>query len=422
MLNKLLQKISNNKFGVEIGGPSSTGQIIYENSNNIDNVIFSKTTIWSNHTDEYNYYPGKQGKVIISDAVNIPVIENETYDFCFSSHCLEHIANPLKGLNEWLRIVKNDGYIILILPEKSRCFDHRRDISSFSKLVKQYENNVDESDLSTLSEILEKHDLSMDGCAGTFENFVKRSLDNFNNRCLHHYVYDTNLLKTICNYFNCRFVYTITEGINIWFIIQKKNALYMKLLDLVDNNETDKNTSHSYLELYENLLSSKRESAKNVLEIGIGSGKDKNGGSIKLWKDYFENAKIFGLDILGKERVLDELLNDERVILFTSSDAYNEDFFTSNILNSNVKFDFLLDDGPHTLESMKIFIRLYSQVLLDDGILIIEDVQSMDWIEELKNEVPENMKHFIEVYDLRHIKNRWDDIVFVINKNLYKEI
>ena len=53
----------------------------------------------------------------------------------------------------------------------------------------------------------------------------------------------------------------------------------------------------------------------------------------------------------------------------------------------------------------------------DDGILIIEDVQSLDWIETLKNEVPENLKRFIQVYDLRGNKNRYDDIVFTIDKS-----
>jgi len=52
-----------------------------------------------------------------------------------------------------------------------------------------------------------------------------------------------------------------------------------------------------------------------------------------------------------------------------------------------------------------------------DGLLIIEDVQSWDWIEILKNEVPEHLKPFIKVYDLRHIKNRYDDIVFTIDKS-----
>lgn len=221
MLNSILQEITKNKTGIEIGGPSETGTFIYQNAMGMDNVIFSKNTVWSNHTDEYHYYHGKTGKVIINDAINISAVENETYDFCFSSHCLEHIANPLKAVQEWLRIVKKDGYIIIIVPEKSRCFDHNRNISSFSTLLRQYENNVDEHDLSTLPEILQNHDLSMDPPAGTFEQFTKRSLDNYNNRCLHHYVYSPDLLHEICNYFHCEFLYTVTEGINIWFVMKK---------------------------------------------------------------------------------------------------------------------------------------------------------------------------------------------------------
>ena len=140
----------------------------------------------------------------------------------------------------------------------------------------------------------------------------------------------------------------------------------MSLVSLIDDTETDKNTVHSYLELYETLLSPKKDTAKNILEIGIGDFKEKNGGSIKLWKDYFPNAIIYALDILPKERVLDELINDERVVLFTSTNAYDEKFFNENILKKNLKFDFMLDDGPHTLESMKTFIRLYSKVMTDD--------------------------------------------------------
>jgi hypothetical protein len=41
---------------------------------------------------------------------------------------------------------------------------------------------------------------------------------------------------------------------------------------------------------------------------------------------------------------------------------------------------------------MKIFARLYSQLMTDDGISIIEYVQSWDWIQLLKNEVPEDFK------------------------------
>jgi hypothetical protein len=189
----------------------------------------------------------------------------------------------------------------------------------------------------------------------------------------------------------------------------------MSLKELVDNSLTDKQTKHGYLDLYEKLLTSKKNTAKNVLEIGIGDFNYKNGGSIKLWHDYFENAKIYGLDILGIERVIDELKNNDRVKLYTSIDAYDESFFNNNILNSNVKFDFILDDGNHSLESIKKFVILYSQVLSYDGILMIEDIQNIDYIQKLIELVPDNLNKYIEVYDLR--KNHADSIVFVINKN-----
>jgi SAM-dependent methyltransferase len=221
MLNEILTKITNNKLGVEIGGPSFVANVIYQNAISMDNVIFSKDTIWSTHTEEYNYYTDKKGKVIVNDAVNISDVQNESYDFCFSSHSLEHIANPLKAINEWLRIIKNGGYIIIIVPEKSLCFDHKRNYSKFSTLLSQFEKNVGEDDLSTLPEILLNHDLSMDLPAGDLGEFTKRSLDNFNNRCLHHYVYDDNLLIEICNYFECEYTYNETEGLNRWFIMKK---------------------------------------------------------------------------------------------------------------------------------------------------------------------------------------------------------
>lgn len=186
----------------------------------------------------------------------------------------------------------------------------------------------------------------------------------------------------------------------------------MSLLEIVDNSITDKNTTHSYLKLYQELLISKKETAKNVLEIGVQAG-----GSIKLWSDFFTNATIYGLDIMNVANMWDGIKNKNNIILYGSTDAYNDNFFTDTFLNKNIKFDFMLDDGPHTLESMKSFIKLYSQIMTDDGILIIEDVQSWDWIDILKNEVPDSLKKYIKVYDLRPNKNRYDDIVLTIDKS-----
>ena len=189
------------------------------------------------------------------------------------------------------------------------------------------------------------------------------------------------------------------------------NYPFSTLVGLVNNTKTDKNTVHSYLELYYHLLNSRRETAKNILEVGIYFG-----GSIKLWGDFFKNATIYGVDIMQEYEVWEEIKNKNNIVLHTNTNAYNENFVKSTFLDKNIKFDFMLDDGPHTLESMQQFIKLYSQIMSDDGILIIEDVQSWDWIDILKDSVPDELKKYITVYDLRPNKGRYDDIVFTINK------
>ena len=182
----------------------------------------------------------------------------------------------------------------------------------------------------------------------------------------------------------------------------------MSLVDLADGRYTDKNTVHSYLPIYQTLFESKKESAKNVLEVGIHCG-----GSIKLWSDFFPNATVYGLDVI--DIIKSDIKNRTNVKLYTWADAYNPDFFNATF--SGMKFDMLLDDGLHTLESMKQFITLYSQVMTDDGILVIEDIQDWNWIAELINTVPDNLKQYIKTYDLRANKGRYDDIVFTIDKS-----
>jgi cephalosporin hydroxylase len=184
----------------------------------------------------------------------------------------------------------------------------------------------------------------------------------------------------------------------------------MRLDTLVDNSRTDKNTTHSYLPLYQKLLIKKKETATNVLEVGICMG-----GSIKLWSDFFTNATVYGLDIMEYSKMWDGIKNNENIVLY-SSDAYDEDFFTSNFLEKNIRCDVLIDDGPHTLDTMIQFIKLYSQIMTDDGILIIEDVQNIKWCHTLRDAVPDELKPYIKVFDLRNIKGRYDDIVFVIDK------
>ena len=48
--------------------------------------------------------------------------------------------------------------------------------------------------------------------------------------------------------------------------------------------------------------------------------------------------------------------------------------------------------------------------------MIIEDLQSFDWVDELTKYVPFEYKDKVEVFDLRQMKGRYDDLLFVIKK------
>lgn len=186
----------------------------------------------------------------------------------------------------------------------------------------------------------------------------------------------------------------------------------MRLVDLVNNDRTDKNTTHSYLDLYQVILEKKKETARNVMEIGIDRG-----GSIKLWHDYFTNATIHAIDVTHIGDVWDELKDNDRIKIYSSFDAYDKQSFDQKFMIDNTRFDIIIDDGIHTLESVRKMLQLYSRIMTDDGILIIEDIQNTAWLRVLSYETPQHLKPFIYTYDLRPQKKRYDDLLFVIDKS-----
>jgi len=197
----------------------------------------------------------------------------------------------------------------------------------------------------------------------------------------------------------------------------------MSLVELVNNNRTHKNTYYSFLSLYDTFFQDMKDTATDILEIGVGGFNiyDRNiqwggGGGVLLWRDYFENAKIHGIDILEEEYISSVVKNDDRIILYPSTDGYDKEQFTSNFVEKDVKFDIVIADARHSLMNMVKFIKLYSQLLKDDGVLIIERIQHNTWFNILFYETPDNLKKFIKIYDLTPNKNIYDNKVFMIKK------
>lgn len=192
------------KIGLEIGGPSKRmfgreGHIpIYPIASRIDNCNFSRNTIWEGKVDEGDNFifnkrvaPGRQ---YICEASNLGFVKDSSYDFILSSHCVEHLANPLKAVTEWVRVLKEGGLLVLVIPHKDGTFDHRRLVTSLEHLISDLVNDTDEGDLFHMEEILRSHDLERDPGAGDFKSFQARSNRNFENRGLHHHVFDTSLV------------------------------------------------------------------------------------------------------------------------------------------------------------------------------------------------------------------------------------
>jgi len=211
-----IKQLFSGKSGLEVGGPTWVfhgGNFIpiYTIVKKLDGCNNSNTSVWGDHLESgenYNYYKNRNGFQYILEGTNLSLIQNLKYEFVISSHCLEHIANPLKAIEEWIRVLKKGGVILLLLPHRDYCFDHNRPITKFSHLLEDYNNNIKEDDLTHLNEILALDDWKMHKEKGTFEEFRERSLKNFDNRSLHHHVFDIPVLKEIFSYFNLEVLLT----------------------------------------------------------------------------------------------------------------------------------------------------------------------------------------------------------------------
>jgi SAM-dependent methyltransferase len=206
---KPIKSYFQSKTGIEIGGPSrafeKNGYMpIYELMKSLDGVNYSSSTVWTGEIEESKGFivNGKTvGKIFIADATDLTMVSDDSYEFVLSSNSIEHIANPMKALEQWVLKLRPNGVVVIVAPRKEANFDHKRNHVEFSHLLEDYHNNTDEYDLTHLEEILEFHDLSLDSQAGTFDQFKQRSLKNFENRCLHHHVFNLDILEQMCLFF-----------------------------------------------------------------------------------------------------------------------------------------------------------------------------------------------------------------------------
>ncbi len=214
--------------------------------------------------------------------------------------------------------------------------------------------------------------------------------------------------------------------------IGKKDELSFYLSSFkIDNNLTnlmnkygsDKgglNNHHNYSLFYSEIFGTKRYSIKNFLEIGLGtnninvpSNMGKNGkplASLRAWRDYFPNAKIFGADIDKN------ILEDGERIKTSFVDQRDPETISKMFEIFGIdQFDIIIEDGLHEFNANICFFENSVKHLSNEGIYIIEDVFYKD-IKKFKKYFDKTQYNY-SIIELYHSKNIANNCLIKITKN-----
>lgn len=219
---------------------------------------------------------------------------------------------------------------------------------------------------------------------GKIKLFIRHLDEKFNNRRLTN-VYSTKLASRDREQFDMLF----ENGMWINY-----HQIPNPISSLCDQYGSDKGSlrpfdasetwaTHNYADFYHHLFNRFRYSVKNVFECGIGSVNPSipfhfkldgiPGASLRVWREYFPNANIYGADIDPSA-----LFNENRIKTFlldqTSPDSCNNLFSQFN----DDFFDIIIDDGLHEFSAGKNLFLCSIDKLNSNGWYIIEDVLPSD--------------------------------------------
>ena len=133
----LADKYLMNLKGVEIGGSC-------HNAFGLDTINVDYTDEMTTRFKEYEieHCNGIPMPVdVVANGDNLP-FKDEEYDFVINSHVIEHFYDPIKAINEWLRVIKKGGYVFLIVPHKERTFDKPRPLTTLDEIIERRNKTI----------------------------------------------------------------------------------------------------------------------------------------------------------------------------------------------------------------------------------------------------------------------------------------
>ncbi len=150
----------------------------------------------------------------------------------------------------------------------------------------------------------------------------------------------------------------------------------MSLFGLGVKHGTDKARlafrDETYLHIYERYLASLRAAPLRLLELGV-----RGGHSLRMWKEFFPNAQIYGLDIDAECKRHEE----SRIEVLTASQ--DDASALQSLARRAGGFDVIVDDASHINHLTRAAFEILFPYLNDGGYYIIEDL-GMSWVDYKK--------------------------------------
>jgi hypothetical protein len=139
-------------------------------------------------------------------------------------------------------------------------------------------------------------------------------------------------------------------------------------LDLLAVKHGTDKWMHGYMPFYRRHFGPFRGRAFNLLEIGIGTVGPKQGGdSLRMWREFFPKATIWGLDIQDKQTHAEKRI---KILQGSQNDA---EFLRSTAAHIG-RLDIIIDDGSHINEHVITSFTTLFPLLAGGGMYVIEDV------------------------------------------------
>lgn len=89
---------------------------------------------------------------VVCDGEMLTPVRSHSVNFVVANHVLEHCQNPLRTIQEWLRVVNDDGIVFMAIPDKRLCFDAERPATPLAHVVDEFEHGAEKNERGHVEE------------------------------------------------------------------------------------------------------------------------------------------------------------------------------------------------------------------------------------------------------------------------------